>query len=114
MDALEMTLLLDTYGGMLTKKQQEYMNLRYNQDLSLGEISQSLGVSRQAVFDNLCRSEAMLRRLEENVGCVRRDLSVRQAVDALRRALATLESAKDTTVPAATEAIHRALDLLEE
>ena len=49
MDALEMTLLLDYYGGMLTDKQRDCFDMRYNQDLSLGEIGEALGVSRQAV-----------------------------------------------------------------
>ena len=53
MDAFEMALLLDYYGGMLTEKQSECFDMRYNQDLSLGEIAQTLGVSRQAVNDNL-------------------------------------------------------------
>lgn len=66
MDALEMTLLYDFYGGMLTEKQRECFDMRYNQDLSLGEIAQALGVSRQAVCDNLARTEALLRRMEEN------------------------------------------------
>ena len=49
MDALEMALLFDYYGGMLTDKQRDCFDMRYNQDLSLGEIAQELGVSRQAV-----------------------------------------------------------------
>lgn len=114
MDALEMTLLLDTYGGMLTEKQQEYLNLRHNQDLSLSEISQTLGVSRQAAFDNLSRSEAMLRRMEEKIGCVRRDLTVRQAAEMLHQALSVLEHSEDTAVQAAADAVRRAVEMLEE
>ena len=49
MDALEMSLLYDYYGGLLTGKQRQRFDLRYNQDLSLGEIAQVMGVSRQAV-----------------------------------------------------------------
>lgn len=58
MSAYEMTLLFDYYGGMLTEKQKEYFDMRYNQDLSLSEIGEIQGVSRQAVFDNLTRTEA--------------------------------------------------------
>lgn len=72
MDALEMTLLLDYYGDMLTERQRVCFDMRHNQDLSLGEIGEALGVSRQAVCDNLTRSEALLRKMEENIGCVRR------------------------------------------
>lgn len=74
MDALEMSLLYDYYGGLLTGKQRQCFDLRYNQDLSLGEIAQVMGVSRQAVSDNLTRTEALLRKMEDSIGCVGRDL----------------------------------------
>ena len=79
MSAFEMILLYDYYGKMLTDKQQEYIDMRYNQDLSLGEIAEIQSVSRQAVFDNLSRTEALLRRMEENIGCVKRDMQIRSA-----------------------------------
>ena len=44
MDAWELTLLFDTYGGMLTDKQRDCFDMRYNQDLSLGEIGEIMGV----------------------------------------------------------------------
>ncbi len=81
MDALEMTLLFDYYGGLLTERQRTCFDMRYNQDLSLGEIGQVMNISRQAVFDNLTRSEALLRKMEENTGCVRRGLQTRKTVD---------------------------------
>ena len=86
MDALEMSLLFDFYGGMLTEKQRECFDMRYNQDLSLGEIGQALGVSRQAVCDNLARTEALLRKMEDNIGCVRRSLRTRKAVQQIQEA----------------------------
>ena len=53
--------------------------MRYYQDLSLGEIGEELGISRQGVHDNLCRTEAMLRNMETKTGCVRRDRACRKA-----------------------------------
>ena len=81
MDSLQMSLLLDYYGDLLTKRQRECFDMRYNQDLSLGEIGQILGISRQAVCDNLSRSEALLRKMEENIGCVSRGLHNRKEMD---------------------------------
>ena len=49
MDGAELILLYDYYGDLLTQRQRECFELRYNQDLSLGEIAETLGVSRQAV-----------------------------------------------------------------
>ena len=98
MDAFEMALLFDFYGGMLTDKQKECFDMRYNQDLSLGEIGQELGVSRQAVCDNLTRTEALLRRMEENIGCVCRSLKTRTAIQAIIEAAQKLNDHPDAAV----------------
>ena len=98
MDAFEMALLFDFYGGMLTEKQKECFDMRYNQDLSLGEIGQELGVSRQAVCDNLTRTEALLRRMEENIGCVSRSLKTRMAIQAIIEAAQKLNAHPDAEV----------------
>ena len=79
MDALQMTLLFDYYGELLTDRQRMCFDLRHNQDLSLAEIAEELNVSRQGVHDNLSRAEALLMNMEEKTGCVRRDLQCRKA-----------------------------------
>ena len=114
MDALEMALLYDYYGGMLTEKQRECFDMRYNQDLSLGEIGQVLGVSRQAVCDNLTRTEALLRRMEENLGCVSRSRKSRKAVQSILDAAGRLSGHPDDTVSDLAEQIIAAAQTLEE
>lgn len=114
METFEITLLFDTYGGMLTDKQREYLDMRYNQDLSLGEIAQIQGVSRQAVFDNLNRTEALLHRMEENIGCVRRDRAASAAITKIMDALAMLECMDDPKVMEAVVKIKAAADTLKE
>ena len=114
MDALEMALLLDYYGGMLTEKQRDCFDMRYNQDLSLGEIAEALGVSRQAVNDNLTRTEALLRRMEENIGSVKRDMLIRKAVQELLDAASVLDTSSDPTVLAISQRIRAAAHTLEE
>ena len=114
MDALERTLLFDTYGGMLTEKQKDCFDMRYNQDLSLGEIAEELGVSRQAVNDNLSRTEALLRRMEENIGSVKRDMMTRSAVQEILEAAAVLDASSDPAVLAAARRIIAAVDTLKE
>ena len=114
MDALEMALLFDTYGGMLTDKQRECFDMRYNQDLSLGEIGEMLGVSRQAVNDNLKKTEALLRRMEENIGSVKRDMQIRRAVQEILDAATVLDASSDPTVQAAKQRITAAAHTLEE
>ena len=114
MDALEMALLLDFYGGMLTEKQRECFDMRYNQDLSLGEIGELLGVSRQAVCDNLARTEAQLRKMEANVGAVSRSLKTRKALQSIMESARTLENHPDGTVSALARQILAEARELEE
>ena len=114
MEALEMTLLFDYYGAMLTDKQRDCFDMRYNQDLSLGEIAEMLGVSRQAVCDNLTRTEALLRRMEENIGCVKRDMKNRVAVQKILEAAAVLDASSDPAVAEAAARIRSAAQMIKE
>lgn len=62
-----MNYLYDFYQSLLTPKQRSYMALYYLEDFSLGEIAEENNVSRQAVYDNIKRTEAMLEEYEEKL-----------------------------------------------
>jgi len=62
-----MNYLYDFYQALLTPKQQSYMSLYYLDDYSLGEIAEEYEVSRQAVYDNIKRTETMLEEYEEKL-----------------------------------------------
>ncbi len=62
-----MNFLFDFYQALLTDKQRSYMELYYLDDHSLGEIAESYKVSRQAVYDNIRRTEAMLEEYEDKL-----------------------------------------------
>ena len=112
MDALEMTLLYDYYGELLTQRQRLCFDLYYNQDLSLSEIAQELQVCRQGVYDNLSRAEALLRNMEEKTGCVRRDLKTRKALQTILAAANALQ--EDPATAKLAETIISAAKDLEE
>ena len=114
MSAWELALLFDHYGGMLTDKQRECFQLRYEQDLSLGEIAESMGVSRQAVNDSLTRTEALLRRMEENIGSVKRYNDVRKALREILEAATVLDASSDPAVMDAARRITAAAQSLKE
>ena len=114
MSALEMTLLFDYYGDLLTDRQRMCFDLRHNQDLSLAEIAQELQVSRQGVFDNLSRAEALLRNMEEKTGCVRRDLACRKAAALILQNANMLLHHPDVAVSDAARKIAEAAHELEE
>ena len=94
-DAWTMALLYDYYGELLTEKQREYFDLHYNEDLSLAEIAQSEGVSRQSVWDIIRRAEETMRRFEEKTGLVARFAAERDILAAAREKLARLETMTD-------------------
>ena len=114
MDTLDITLLFDYYGELLTERQQMCVDLRHNQDLSLAEIAEELQVSRQGVHDNLSRAEALLRNMEEKTGCVRRDLQCRKAAQRILSAAAKLEQSPDLEVASLARLIRMAAEELEE
>ena len=98
MDSLEMILLFDYYGDLLTDRQKLCFDMHYNQDLSLGEIAQELSISRQAVYDNLSRTEALLRNMEEKTGVVSRDQKLRKALKAVGEKAEQLAEHSDAEV----------------
>ncbi|MTV81113.1 putative DNA-binding protein [Secundilactobacillus folii] len=55
------------YQPLLTKKQDDYMQLYYGDDFSLGEIAENFQVSRQAVYDNIRRTEKILENYEQKL-----------------------------------------------
>ena len=84
-------LLLDFYGALLTEKQRECFDLHYNEDLSLSEIAEQAGISRQGVWDNIRRADAALRELEEKTGLVRRVTELERELEKARAELRSLK-----------------------
>ena len=78
-----MTMLFDFYGDILTDRQRELFDLYYNEDLSLAEIAENCGISRQGVRDVIVRAEAAMNELEDKTGLVHRFLQMQQHVDAI-------------------------------
>lgn len=90
----EMSLLLDFYGQMLTDRQYEIMDLHFNNDLSLGEIAQQLGISRQGVFDNIKRGKAILSEYEEKLLLVDKFAKQNQQAEGALELLKSIERTK--------------------
>ena len=76
--------LLEFYGPLLTRKQRSYMRDYYVNDFSLGEISQNFRVSRQAVYDNLNRTERTLEKYEERLHLYRNFLARNHLIDRIQ------------------------------
>lgn len=65
---IENAILLDTYGSMLTEKQYDTLSLYYDEDLSLSEIAENMGITRQGVHKCIRTAEEYLAQLEETLG----------------------------------------------
>ena len=69
---LHMSALFDIYGALLTDKQKRCLQMHLFEDFSLSEISTELGISRQAVYDMLRRSEQIMQQYEDKLGLAAR------------------------------------------
>ena len=86
--AFRMTMLYDFYGDLLTERQKEFYDLYYNEDLSLAEIAENSGITRQGVRDVIVRAEAFLTEIEDKTGIIKRFL-------AMQKDIAQVEEAAD-------------------
>lgn len=76
----ESARLFDFYGSLLTDKQQQIFSLYYYDDLSLGEIAQELGISRQAVYDIIKRTEKLIKNYEQRLKLWEKHQSTEEAI----------------------------------
>ena len=113
-EAFTMSLLLDYYGGLLTEKQRNAFDLYYNQDLSLAEIAEQEGISRQGVHDTISRTEATLLQMEQSIGCIARARSIRTALEEISAMATALSCHEDPAVRQSAESILSAVRSAKE
>ena len=86
---VDLAFLSAFYGGMLTDKQRRVLTLHCEEDLSLGEIAEEVGISRQAVHETICRAAARLNEMEASLGVAARfrrmESGLEEALSALRQ-----------------------------
>ncbi|MFG3612199.1 putative DNA-binding protein [Rummeliibacillus stabekisii] len=87
-----MNFLFDFYQALLTDKQRSYMQLYYLDDHSLGEIAEAYEVSRQAVYDNIRRTEAMLEEYEEKLQLFEKFQNRQKIITKLSKCMADIQA----------------------
>ena len=80
---LDIVLLADYYGEMLTDNQRKFIEYYYSDDLSLSEIAQNEGITRQGVRDAVKRAETQLYDMEKKLGFAARSRKVNEALDTI-------------------------------
>ena len=87
-----MTMLFDFYGELLTERQKEFFDLYYNEDLSLAEIAENAGISRQGVRDVIVRAESAMQEIEDKTGIIKRFEAQRPHLDIIEAAAAEMKT----------------------
>ena len=77
---VKISMLLQIYGKLLTEKQYELLDDYYNNDLSLSEIAENLGITRQAVRDNKSKGENKLFEYEEKLNIMKKTLELDEKI----------------------------------
>ena len=106
-----MTMLFDFYGELLTERQKEFFDLYYNEDLSLGEIAENAGISRQGVYDAVHRGARQLEQYERQLGLLER---YRRLTQGLGDCLSILRDAPGDEAQRARELLAGLLSQEEE
>ena len=88
---VEISMLWQIYGKLLTDKQNEYIDYYYNQDLSLSEIAENEEITRQAVRDNLKKGENNLFEYEEKLGVMKKTLEKEEKIEKIISEIKILE-----------------------
>ncbi|MCL2392904.1 MAG: YlxM family DNA-binding protein [Oscillospiraceae bacterium] len=98
---LQKTMLFDFFGDLLTEKQRDYFDLYHNEDLSLSEIADMAGISRQGVYDIITRAEKTLDDFEQKTGIVRRWSEMRSELKKAGEIAQKLQQQYETEPPCA-------------
>ena len=107
------SMLLDFYGKLLTDKQREYYDLHYNEDLSLSEIAEQSGISRQGVWDIISRAEKTMMDMEEKTGFIDKFNERRASINRIQEQLEKLKVVGNDESIELIEKIEKELEGLE-
>ena len=112
---LEMCMLYDFYGELLTEKQKELFDLYYNDDLSLAEIADQTKITRQGVRDSIKRCEQQLFDFEKKLGLFRQFQTLRQGLDEIAVIAQKIKTdSQDNTIKALAQSIEQKAGALKE
>lgn len=110
---MTVSLLLDFYGDILNERRREIMEMYYNEDLSLSEIADVAGISRQGVRDSIKKSERELSELENTLGLLARFQSLKSEITRISSLLDAVIGKSGADVKAELGEIKAEIEKLE-
>ncbi|MDY5436243.1 YlxM family DNA-binding protein [Peptostreptococcus porci] len=112
---LEIESLYSQYASLLTDKQRDIISMYYDEDYSLGEISQILKISRQSVYDSLKRSETALKDYESKLGMIDKMKQIEIFVNSIEKCLGfDKENKENMTLEIDAERVTQLKVILDE
>ncbi len=112
-NSIRLSILLEIYGALLTKKQYNLLNDYYNNDLSLAEIAENENITRQAVRDNLKKGERRLFDYEEKLQIMRKNRMQEEQIAMILSEINNLtENSTDTEIANVLEDVKNKLNCL--
>ena len=112
-DKIKISMLIETYGKLLTEKQYQILNDYYNNDLSLSEIAENEGITRQAVRDIIKKGEKKLFEYEEKLLFMKRTVEINRKIEkALKELTKIQKDYSDKQIATVLEHIKKELNCL--
>ena len=112
-DKVRISILLETYGKLLTEKQFALLDDYYNNDLSLSEIAENEKITRQAVRDNLKKGENKLFEYEEKLELMKKTIESQEKIAEILSEITTIETKmSDKEIASVLEDVKNKLSVL--
>lgn len=110
---VKISILLDLYAALLTEKQYDFLNDYYNNDLSLSEIAENEGITRQAVRDNLKKGENKLFEYEEKLNLMKKQIMQEEQIANILSEISKINSkSSDKEIANVLEDVKKKLNCL--
>ena len=93
---INMAMLFDVYGSILSDFQRSCLDMHYNQDFSLSEISDNVGKTRQGVYDSIKRSEQTLENLEKKLGFLKKINDLKEKIGMIKNLTCNIPDISDS------------------
>jgi len=104
---VELSLLMDFYGPLLTEHRRQVLEMYLNEDMGLQEIADALGISRQGVHEAVKTASNQLTKYEDTLGIARRYMGIRREVVLCREALSRIQTGNQDALSEAKAALDR-------